>query len=69
MPLEDDDLREVQRRVMEMFMDTIATFQWIEQHADAMYGDRSADVRTAINEYLNDFCTIQRHPGSPILKH
>lgn len=65
MPLEDDDLREVQRRVMEMFMDTIATFQWIEQHADAMYGDRSADVRAAINEYLSDFLHLIEASGEP----
>lgn len=55
MPLSDSDLRDVQSRVMQMFMDTIATFELIEQNAEAMYGDRAPDVRAAINEYLNDF--------------
>jgi hypothetical protein len=38
-----------------MFMDTIATFEMIERNAEAIYGNRSSDVRAAINEYLNDF--------------
>lgn len=55
MPLSDNDLREVQSRVLRMFMDTIATFEIIEKNAEAIYGDRSSDVRAAINEYLDDF--------------
>ncbi len=55
MPLSENDLRDVQGRVLRMFMDTIATFQLIEQNADAIYGDRAARVRAAINEYLDDF--------------
>lgn len=55
MPLSDNDLRDVQGRVMQMFMDTIATFEMIEKNADTIYGDRSSEVRAAINEYLNDF--------------
>ena len=55
MPLSDNDLRDVQHRVMHMFMDTIATFEMIERNAEAIYGDRASDVKAAINEYLDDF--------------
>ncbi|MDP2449666.1 MAG: hypothetical protein Q8M93_17630 [Polaromonas sp.] len=55
MPLSDNDLREVQGRVLRMFMDTIATVETIARQADAIYGDRAADVRAAITEYLDDF--------------
>lgn len=55
MPLADNDLRDVQNRVLRMFMDTIATFELIEKNAEAIYGDKSAEIRAAINEYLNDF--------------
>lgn len=55
MPLSDNDLRDVQSRVLRMFMDTIATLDIIEENAEAIYGDRSAGVRAAINEYRNDF--------------
>jgi hypothetical protein len=55
MPLSDNDLQDVRRRVMQMFMDTVATFELIEKNAEALFGDRSPDVRAAINEYLKDF--------------
>lgn len=45
MPLSDNDLREVQGRVLRMFMDTIATVETIARQADAIYGDRAADAR------------------------
>jgi len=63
MPLSDNDLRDVQGRVMRMFMDTIATFEMIEKNAEAIYGDRSSDVRAAINEYFNDFLRNTRASG------
>lgn len=66
MPLSDNELRDVQGRVMRMFMDTIDTFETIEKNADAIYGDRSSDVRAAINEYLNDFL---RNTGASGEKH
>ncbi len=49
MPLADNELRDVQGRVMRMFMDTIATFEAIEKNADAIYGDEAPDLRAAIN--------------------
>jgi hypothetical protein len=55
MPLSENDLREVQGRVMRMFMDTITTFEVIEQNADAIYGERAPEVRAAIEEYFEDF--------------
>lgn len=71
MPLADNDLRDVQNRVMRMFMDTIATFELIEKNAETLYGDRSAEVRTAINEYLDDFlrnttASGEKHPEALI---
>jgi len=71
MPLSDNDLRDVQSRVMHMFMDTIATFELIERNAEAIFGKKSADVRAAINEYLNDFlhdtaASGERHPETLI---
>lgn len=55
MPLSDNELRDVQERVMRMFMDTIATFELIEKNAQTIYGDGSPRIRAAINEYLDDF--------------
>ena len=55
MPLSDNDLREVQGRLMEMFMDTIRTFEMIQKNANKIYGEKSPEVRAAINEYLDDF--------------
>lgn len=71
MPLSDNDLRDVQSRVMHIFMDTIATFELIERNAEAIYGDKSADVRAAINEYLHDFlrntaASGEKHPETLI---
>lgn len=63
MPLSENDLREVQGRVMRMFMDTIATFEMIEKNAEAIYGDKAPEVRTAINEYLEDFLRNTRSSG------
>ncbi len=60
MPLLESDLREVQSRVMRMFMDTIKTFEMIEENADGIYGDSASVVRAAIKECLDDFV---RRPG------
>lgn len=73
MPLSDNDLRDVQRRVLEMFMDTIKTFEMIEKNADIIYGDRSREVQAAINEYLNDFlrntvASGEKHPEALIFQ-
>lgn len=62
MPLSDNELRDVQRRVLNMFLDTITTLEEIEKNADDIYGDRASDVRGAINEYLIDF--IRKTPES-----
>jgi hypothetical protein len=55
MPLSERDLREVQGRVMRMFMDTITTFEIIKENAGTIYGDKAHEVRAVINEYLDDF--------------
>ncbi|MGH8443750.1 MAG: hypothetical protein ACREVL_00725 [Solimonas sp.] len=71
MPLSDDELGEVRRRVMRMFMDTIETFEAIEKNAGPMFGDRGEEIRKAINEYFEDFlrnpaAAGQRHPEALI---
>lgn len=67
MPLSDQELPEVHRRLMRMFMDTIHTFEVIRGNAEAIYGERAPAVRLAIDEYLEDFlrnpsASGQRHP-------
>ena len=66
MPLAEDELRDVQHRVTLMFMDTIDTFQMIEERADDIFGESAEEVRNAINEYLNDFI---RNPDESGEKH
>lgn len=73
MPLSDNDLRAVQKRVFQMYMDTIATFEVIEQKATAIYGDKAREIRATINEYLDDFLrnserSGERHPEQLIFE-
>lgn len=63
MPLNNDDLDDVRRRVNGMFMDTIATFRLIEENSDEIYGDRAPQIRAAINEYLDDFLNNPERAG------
>jgi hypothetical protein len=56
MPLSDDALRDAQKRIMNMFMETIKTFEVIEnEHVEMMFGDRAAFIKDAIYECLQDF--------------
>lgn len=73
MPLSENELRNVQDRVMAMFMDTISTFEAIEKNAEDLYGERVEEMRAAINEYLNDFLrnmdgSGEKHPKELIYK-
>src|ERR1700693_1970786 len=63
MPLSDNDLQNVQKRVLQMFMDTIHTFEVIAENAEAIYGDRGQEMRAAINEYLDDFLRNTERSG------
>lgn len=63
MPLREQELDEVRRRVLRMLMDTIETFESFERNADWLYGNRAAAVRAAINEYLQDFIRNPREAG------
>jgi hypothetical protein len=63
MPLSQELLRDSQSRIMRMYMDTIETFELIEKNADEIFGDGAADVRAAINEYLDDFLRNTRESG------
>jgi hypothetical protein len=55
MPLTDDELNNVQSRLMKMFKDTIVTFKLIEQNADILFDKNGNQIRAAINEYMEDF--------------
>lgn len=56
MPLSDDDVRDAQRRIMNMFMETVKTFEAIEkEHVEMMFGDRAGFIKDAIRECLDDF--------------
>ena len=71
MPIQEHELHDIRRRVLAMFMDTIASFEQIEKHADELFGDSAADIRGAINECLDDFVrrtdrSGQAHPETII---
>lgn len=73
MPLAEIELRDCQRRVFAMFMDTIATFEVIEQNAESIYGSRSQEIRDAIREHLADFVfdtnsSGEKHPEAAIFE-
>jgi hypothetical protein len=55
MPLSDNELRDVQARVLNMIMETISTLRLINENSKVLFGDNSAQVSNAINEYLRDF--------------
>ena len=55
MPLNEDDLADVRRRVMYMLADTIDTFVLIGENAEDIFGHRWPEVRSAIEECLDDF--------------
>jgi type II secretory pathway component PulJ len=56
MPLSDNDVRDAQQRIYNMFMDTVKTFEVIEtDHAEMMFGDRAGFIKDAIRECLDDF--------------
>lgn len=63
MPLSNNELRNVQERVMYMFMDTIDTIKLIEKNTDVLFGDNADQIRAAINEYLEDFIRNTRSSG------
>lgn len=63
MPLREDDLQESRRRVWSMFMDTMNTFAIIESRAEEIYGPRAPIIRSAIQEYVNDFIRNTQDSG------
>lgn len=73
MPLLNDDLSSVQRRVLRMFIDTIHSIELIEKNADILFGDKATEIRAAINEYMEDFIrntgrSGESHPETLIYK-
>ncbi len=61
--LSDNELTDVQKRVMSMFYDTIDTIELIEQNADVLFRDNEDQIRSAINEYLDDFIRNRSNSG------
>lgn len=55
MPLTDNQVREVQERLLAMVMDTVRTFEALHQHADELFGDQAPQLQAALDEWLNDF--------------
>jgi len=45
MPLPDNDLRDVRRRVMPVFLDTVATFELIAKNAHPLFAGRCQSVK------------------------
>lgn len=71
MPLNEENLSEVKARVFSMFTDTIDTFKMIEENAEFLFGENSDQMKSAINEYLDDFMrknsiSNQPHPEALI---
>lgn len=63
MPLSENELDYVRRRVFAMFMDTIGSLELIAKNADAIYGEKAAQIRSAIDEYLDDFVRNTKASG------
>lgn len=55
MPLSEKDEKDVKRRLLSMFMDTIKTFRLISEFADKYFGENAKELKEAIDEYLHDF--------------
>lgn len=55
MPLLESDEREVKSRLFAMYMDTIETFRLISENAEFYFGENSAELQEAIDEYIHDF--------------
>jgi hypothetical protein len=55
MPLLASDEREAKHRLVHMYMDTIETFRLISENAEIYFGDNSAELKEAIDEYVRDF--------------
>lgn len=64
MPLQENNVRDVQHRVMMMYMDTIKTFRILHENAD-LFGADGVLIREAIKEYLNDFIDNPNLSGVP----
>lgn len=71
MPLQQEELRDVQRRLTQLVMASIDTFGQLSADADWLFGERAPQLRAAIDEWLKDFVTKtelsgERHPEAAI---
>ena len=55
MSLSDEELKEVQKKVNSMLMETIGIIELIEKNADVLFGENANQIKLAINEYMKDF--------------
>ena len=67
MPLPIAEVPNVHNRLMIMLMDTIRTFELINENAQELFGDQAPEVSEAIKEYLDDFlhntqASGEKHP-------
>lgn len=51
----EEELNSIKRRVLEMLMDTIKTFELLAENSNQFFGENSTQIRSAINECLDDF--------------
>ena len=63
MPLKDEGLRDVQKRIYSMFEDTIKTIDQIEKNADFLFGANAIQIKSAIKEYMDDFILYTAKSG------
>ena len=73
MPLAQQDLDQIRRRVFAMLMDTVESFEAISESADEIYGARAGWIRNLIKECLDDFVrdtsrSGEEHPETAIYK-
>lgn len=61
MPLSENDEKDVKRRLLSMFMDTIETFRILSKVTEKYFDENAKELREAIDEYLHDF--IDRPDG------
>lgn len=73
MPLLESEERDVKHRLTNMYMDTIKTFEMLSENAEFYFGENGAQIRDAIQEYLEDFIRNpdgkeRLHPEAAIFK-
>ena len=63
MALNENNLGQIKSRVLHMFMDTVRTLELIEENADEIFAENADEIRSSINECLNDFIRDREQSG------